>query len=201
MDDRVDVRWIEAGVAGGLLASLLYPTLLFAPLPLVATAAAASLLGPAIGLGSVGLRALLRLHRDSVSATVAAVSNVLAGALFLAMALVQLAVRSDAVAASGAGGLVGVWLGLDVAWDVYIGLGTVAFGWSMRDHPRFGRPYAVSGLVLGVLVLVLNLATFPIPPAEAELVDVGPAVGLWYLAVTIRAWRSLPWARERLGRE
>jgi len=43
----------------------------------------------------------------------------------------------------------------------------------------------------------LNLATFPTPPAEAHLVDLGPAVGLWYLAVSIQMWRSLGWAKER----
>jgi hypothetical protein len=62
----------------------------------------------------------------------------------------------------------------------------------------------IAGLVLAAAVLALNLLTFPTPPAEAGLVDVGPAIGLWYLAATILMSRSIPWlkdaARERHAR-
>ena len=55
------------------------------------------------------------------------------------------------------------------------------------------------GLALGFLVLVLNFYTFPTPPAEAGSIDVGPFVGLWYRAATLQAWRSIAWARDRIG--
>lgn len=195
MIEHEEIRWVRIGILGGLCASVLYPVLLFAPLPLAVTAAAASFLGPAIGVGSIGLYRLIRLHAPSVTAALGAVHNVVAGALFTAMALVQLAVRARPP--GGAANLFGVWLGLDVAWDVYVGLGTLAFGWAMRRHPRFGWSFAAPGLALGLLVIVLNLIPFPVPPAEAGSFDIGPLVGLWYLASTIQAWRSLPWARER----
>jgi hypothetical protein len=54
MTEHVEIRWIRAGIVGGLCASILYPVLLLAPLPLPVTAAVASFLGPAIGLGSLG---------------------------------------------------------------------------------------------------------------------------------------------------
>jgi hypothetical protein len=195
MIEHVEIRWIKAGILGGLCASIFYPVLLFAPLPLPITAAVGAFLGPAIGVGSLGLYHVLKLHAPTVTGALGAVNNVIAGAVFTAMALVQLAVRARAPEA--AGDLVGVWLGLDVAWDIYIGLGTLAFGWSMRHHPRFGWPFAAPGLVVGLLVIVLNLIPFPVPPAEAGSFDVGPFVGLWYLAATVQAWRSLPWAHQR----
>jgi hypothetical protein len=195
MIEHVEIRWIKAGILGGLCASIFYPVLLFAPLPLPITAAVGAFLGPAIGVGSLGLYHVLKLHAPTVTGALGAVNNVIAGAVFAAMALVQLAVRARAPEA--AGDLVGVWLGLDVAWDIYIGLGTLAFGWSMRHHPRFGWPFAAPGLVVGLLVIVLNLIPFPVPPAEAGSFDVGPFVGLWYLAATVQAWRSLPWAHQR----
>jgi hypothetical protein len=191
----VEMRWIRLGIAAGLGASVAYPLLLVVPSPLV-TVVLGALLGPLIGAASLGLCELLRLHERSVAAVLGAISNIVAGALFCAMALVQLAVRQGTDPATG---LVGVWLGLDVAWDVYIGLGTIAFAVAMLRHPRFGWWFAGSGLALGLLELVLNLGTFPTPPAEAELLDIGPFVGLWYLAATLRAWGSLGWARERLG--
>lgn len=198
MVDQVEIRWIKTGVVAGLCASVLYPALLFAPLPLAATAAVAALLGPAIGIGSLGLRRVLTLHSESVAAELGAINNFLAGGLFTAMALVQLAVRHRASDSSGSLELVGVWLGLDVGWDMYIGLGTICFAWATLRHPRFGWLFAVPGLAVGLLVVVLNLLTFPTPPAEAGLVDVGPLVGLWYLGTTVQAWRSLDWARQQL---
>jgi hypothetical protein len=194
-----EIRWIQVGIVAGLAASVLYPVLLFAPLPLAATAAAAAFLGPSIGIGSLGLRQLIKLRGRSVAATLGAVSNFAAGALFTGMVLVQLAVRHSGSDIAPQRDLVGVWLGLDVAWDVYIGLGTLFFAWSMLGHPRFRWPYAVPGFALGILVIVLNLNTFPTPPAEVGSVDVGPFVGLWYLAATLRSWRSIGWAREQLA--
>ena len=149
----------------------------------------------AIGVGSLGRYHLIRLHAPSVAAAVGAGHNIIAGALFTGMALVQLAVRARAP--EGARDLVGDWLDLDVAWDVYIGLGTLVFAWAMRSHPRYRWAFAAPGLALGLLVIVVNLMPFPVPPAEAGSFDVGPFVGLWYLAATIQAWRSLPWARQR----
>jgi hypothetical protein len=74
-----EIRWIQFGIVGGLGASVFYPVLLFAPLPLAATATVAAFLGPAIGIGSLGLRQLIVLEGRSASATLGAYSNVVAG--------------------------------------------------------------------------------------------------------------------------
>lgn len=197
MTDPLDIRWIQVGVIAGLATSVLYPVLLFAPLSLGLTAAVAAFLGPAIGIGSIGLYQLIRFHGPSVAAAIGATHNVIAGGLFTAMALVQLAVRHHSPTATKE--LAGVWLGLDVAWDIYIGLGTMFLAYAMLAHPRFRWPFAAPGILLGLLVIVLNLLPFPVPPAETGSVDVGPLVGLWYLAATIQAWRSLKWANEQLS--
>jgi hypothetical protein len=42
-------------------------------------------------------------------------------------------------------------------------------------------------------LLVFNLSTFPKPPGDTGLIDVGPLVGLWYLAVALRIWSSMRW--------
>jgi hypothetical protein len=109
------------------------------------------------------------------------------------MALVQMAIGA-ATGDRTERPLQAIWLGLDVAWDAYIGLGTVLFALSMLRHPRFGRVFAASGAAVGFTLLLFNLYTFPTPPANAGLLDLGPVVGLWYLAVTMQMWRSLRWA-------
>lgn len=200
MDRDLQIQWIIAGIIGGFLAAVLYPALLILPGPPALVTSFASFLGLSIGVGSFGLMKFINLKQGSVQAAIGAISNFTAGALFCAMALVQLAVKQTA---SDAGVMVGVqleavWLGLDVAWDVYIGVGTIFFGWAMLKHPRFRWVLGAPGILLGGLLLILNLLPFPTPPSSAGLIDLGPLVGLWYLAATIQTWRSLPWAKEQL---
>ena len=145
---------------------------------------------PALAIGCAGLWRLIRLHHGSVAAGAAAGLNALGGALFTAMVVVQMAI-GVANRDRPKRALQAIWLGLDVAWDPYIGLGTVLFGFSMLRHPQFGRVFAASGVAVGFALLLFNLYTFPTPPANAGLVDLGPVIGLWYLAVTVQMWRSL----------
>jgi hypothetical protein len=145
-----------------------------------------------LGVGSVAIWQVLTRERPGSSpfAMLAAVSNVVAGALFLTMVLVQLAAKDvqdppdEQVRA--------VYWGLDVAWDLYLGAGTLGFAWVFRESADF-RWLWLAGAVVGGLLVVLNVAAFPEPPGSAGLVDVGPLVGLWYSAITARAffmWRT-----------
>ena len=68
--------------------------------------------------------------------------------------------------------------------------------WNMRRHARFGELFAWSGLAIAVALLVINLITFPEPPGDAGWIDLGPVIGLRYLAVTVRMAMSLRWVRE-----
>jgi hypothetical protein len=158
----------------------------------------ASSMGPLLGVASWGLREFLTLHRRTLAADLGAAANALAGALITAMLLVQFAVGSRSGDQPGADA-VSIWLGLDVAWDVYVGLGTFLFGVAALRHPRLGRLIGGAGVAIAVGLLALNLYTFPTPPANAGLVDLGPAVGLWYLVVTIRVLASLGWARSAVA--
>jgi len=196
----VEMSWIRLAIAAGLATCFIYPSLIFVPLPRLVAITFAAAVGPLLGIASVGLYRLLRLHRRSVTSELGAISNVLAGCLFSTMLLVQLAVRhraGDLHAVTDQ--VLAVWLGLDVAWDAYIGLGTAMFAIAMWGHPRFGRWFASSGLLIAGLMLAFNGYTFPDPPANSGLVDLGPLVGAWYLAATIQTWRSLAWARSALA--
>jgi hypothetical protein len=116
------------------------------------------------------------------------------------MGLVQLAVGYSAAGDKVAPPFVAIWLGLDVAWDAYVGFGTICFALAMMRHPRFGRVFAFVGMAVGAGLLALHVYTFPTPPQNAGLVDLGPALGLWYLVVTIQMWRSLSWAKSSCPR-
>jgi hypothetical protein len=189
-------RAILTGIAAGFATCVVYPLLIAVPLPDRLAVVLAALMGPLLGIASFGLREFIRLDQRRLGADLGALLNALAGALLTAMLLVQIAVgmrTTERVSRD----VVGVWLGLDVAWDVYIGLGTLAFGLAMLRHPRLGVPFGASGALIALALLALNLWSFPAPPGESGLVDLGPLVGLWYLAVTLRMAGSLRWVRER----
>lgn len=100
------------------------------------------------------------------------------------MLMVQLSIT--AVVPQPDAGLKAIWWGLDIAWDLYIGTGTILFALCMSGRRGLGAWLAVPGLLIGGLLLIFNVATFPYLPANAGLVDVGPLVGLWYLVVYVR---------------
>ncbi|HYN10860.1 MAG TPA: hypothetical protein VES67_25990 [Vicinamibacterales bacterium] len=89
--------------------------------------------------------------------------------------------------------------GSQLTWDAYVGLGTLLFPLSMLRHPRFGRVFAGSGIAIALLLLALNMYTFPEPLDRSGFFDVGPAIGMWYLAVSIQGWRSIAWARSAVA--
>lgn len=192
-----ELKAVQLGIITGFFTCLDYPLLTLVPLPKLATIVLAACFGPALAVASYGLRRLLELEKPLVSSALGALLNALAGALFSAMVLVQLAVGYSLRAQKPSVEVSAIWLGLDVAWDAYIGLGTICFALAMLRHPRFGRAFAFSGLAIGAALLALEFYSFPTPPADAGLVDLGPAIGLWYLIVTIQMWRSIPWARQR----
>jgi len=131
-DQVAVIRW---GALAGLGTCLVYPLMIFAPLPTLATVVLAASMGPLLGVANWGLREFLNLDRRRPAADLGAACNALGGALLTAMLLVQLAtgIRSDDKPGSDA---VSIWLGLDVAWDVYVGVGTLLLALCAVRHPR-----------------------------------------------------------------
>jgi hypothetical protein len=157
----------------------------------VATPIAASVFGPLIAAASVALYLLLAAERATLAGQLAAIANVAAGALVTAMLLVQIAVNDVEAGLSPAvnEAFEHVEFGLDLSWDVFLVAGTILFSCAMLADPRFGRGFALPGILLAAGLYVLNFATFPTPPASEGLVDLGPLVGLWYAAVSVQALR------------
>lgn len=77
-------------------------------------------------------------------------------------------------------------IGLDVAWDLFIGTALIFLGLAISRHERFGYWWGIPSLILGVLLIILNVLTFPWPPADEGLFDIGPAIGVFILALSAR---------------
>jgi len=204
--------WIRVGIYAGFAVSVIYPLMIFAPLPEKITVVFASLFGPLLSVASLGLYYFLKAHRKTVTGQLAVISNIIASAMVSLMLIVQLSVNlsMEKLMASAGEGISEatkkwIWqvvdkvqLGMDVSWDIYIAIGTILFGVTMMKHPRFGKIFGLIGFLIGHFLLVFNLSTFPNSPGDAGLFDLGPVVGLWYLAAAVLVLRSLKWFDQQL---
>lgn len=160
-------------------------------------------IGPLVAITVYALGMWLAAERDSVALRIAILLHVIAAAFVSAMALIQNvnramiggridATHDDAARAVLVGvyrGIDAVQLGLDLAWDLWLTTGAIFLGVALVRHPRFGPLIGWTGIAVAALVLALNLWTFPIPPAQAGLVDAGPVMAVWYLGVILLAGR------------
>jgi hypothetical protein len=119
------------------------------------------------------------------------------------MFLVQLAIKSSKPEILDESGK-WVWTtinhihyGLDVAWDVYIFLGTILFAISIFQHPKLGKIFSVAGILISLVMIITNIISFPIPP-ERDLIDFGPLIGFWYLGLTIKIALSGKWIHQQM---
>lgn len=194
-------RW---GAWAGIAALICYFGAAFIPLPDALVEVMAMMFGPLLGLSFLGIYAAVRAHRNSVPLVFGTVMGVAAGVAVNLMLTVQLAnnsLREPGDEAGETGEIIWravnqVQFSIDVSWDVFICAAGILVAVAMLRHPKFGKLFGLSGLVLALLLLVLNLYTFPIGPAYAGLIDVGPFFALWFLAVYVRILMLGPWIRS-----
>ena len=215
VQNKMTIQWIKLGVVCGILTTLIYPLLILVKMPIIITALLAAAMGLLLSLASIGLYQMLRLHRKTVKLQIAVLFNIIAGVLLNLMFMVQLTVREfmkgyidQATNEYAQETYEMIWksvdkvqLGMDLSWDVYLSVGTFLFALSMLTHPRFGKIFGWLGMSFALLLLYFNFISFPVPPGEAGLIDFGPAIGLWYLAVAIRILFSLKWVKESLQKK
>ena len=194
--DRVHLLF--AGVTG-FAGTLFYLAAAFLDLPVQPTFLVA-MLWPVLSIGFVlALFRTIELERPGIILQLAFVLCVIAFATLASMLAIQLAVEQgiqeyrnqypaisketwDATRRS----LRMVDLGMDVAWDMFIGSGMTLFGYTMLRHSRFGWTWGSVAMILGVALVALNVSTFPWPPNTRGLFDIGPIFALYLLALS--AW-------------
>ncbi len=178
----------------GIAATAVFLTKTFAPLPFKAHVFLCMAFGPMVAAGAPGMARYLKRGAESLLIDTAGRFAVIAGSFHLAMTCVQtttLILMRERIAAADEiarpalrqilDGVFTVQLGLCFCWDLFIALATLMFSIAMIR--RGGRLAALGGMgvLLGTLFLGMKLWTYPIPPAEAGLFDLGPGLGAWYL--------------------
>lgn len=149
----------------------------------------ATAFGPLGVINSFAIYRVLAWERQGAANRLALLMSLLAYAIVTIMLLVQGSVSYYA-AESGADSslfqlLRAVDLGIDLAWDIFMGASLLLTVGVMHGHSRFGRLWSYPAVVFGLLLIVLNGITAPLPPAAAGLVDVGPVTGLYGLVLSV----------------
>ncbi len=199
----LSLSWVRLGPVSGILGIAAYFAAASDILPARVTLVLAFSMGPFLSIAFVGFYHFLREHQNSAALQTATVFGVAAGTLLNLMLVVQqslfIGLQSATRATMGPAwtGLNLVQLGMDVSWDIYISVATILLGVVLWKHPRFGMVLGGITVLAGSLLLVLNLWTFPIPPGESGLVDVGPFVGLWFVVLSVRMLFSVRWWKGR----
>jgi len=150
---------------------------------------------------AVGLSRLLTADRPRTSATIAQYFALAGFAIVACMLIVQGAVMAHggrlfnlAVTEAEQNSLVTAYRhlriidqGLDLAWDVYISSAGILFSVAMLSQKQFGKVFGLSGVLIMVVLLAINIWQAPVPPTP----DVGPLAGLWVLAVSVQMLRAV----------
>lgn len=84
--------------------------------------------------------------------------------------------------------------GIDVAWDIFIGTSLIFLSFSMKGHPHFGLWWSIPSFLLALILIILNVISFPYPPDSKGLFDIGPGIGLYIIALSAR----LMWLGNRM---
>lgn len=194
------VGWARIGIASGFVACLVYPVMILVSVPRIPQLLLGASFGPALAAASVALARIMQARRRTPSLELAAIFNCLAGGLVTAMIIVQLAINYSSASATTDDQMIAVvrrllWdvvLGLDVSFDVFIGVATLLFALNMLRDNRFGRIIGWIGVFVSVVpILGANIYYFPDPPYVRGFPHVGIFTGLWYLAVVFMLVRAV----------
>lgn len=195
---------LRQGSVCGALAVLAYVGWSTLPMPDAANRLLHFGFGPLLVCAFLGIWHYLGAGRPRFVHLVACAFGIAAGVAFTAMTVVQASMVDSVLLPLRAAddpavkahlryvlqGTNSVQLGLDVVWDLFITLATVLVGTSLW---RFGgalRVYGIVGVLAGGVTLAINLWSFPTPPAQGGLFDLGPFVGGWFGGICILMARS-----------
>lgn len=157
----------------------------------------ATLWGPLAIVMLYAFYRLLAREGDGAVNRVAFIYGVIAFTLVAVMIMVQAAVllKASDMALDGPAEQVESWhdmalvargvdWGIDIAWDLFLGLWMMLTALLMFGHSRLGWRWAVPAFVLAAVLLGVNAVTVPFPPDTKGLFDPGPIVGLYYLVLS-----------------
>jgi len=171
-----------------LLVYLLSVTGLF-PFPKKLAIISLLALGPVAIFGVISLANLLRSEANAFMAEAGKAFGILAFAILEMFLCIQFGTRTyfsehlytpDLAPAKKEmldmvyNGVNSIQFTMDIAFDVFYCLAIIG----------------IFGILAGSLLLIFNMWTFPYPPAETGLIDLGPVTGIWWVVVIVMMIRA-----------
>ncbi len=80
-----------------------------------------------------------------------------------------------------------VHLGVDLAWDMFLGVSLFFLSLAIKGHDRFGIWWTIPMALFGLSLIVVNLYTFPYTPESKGVFDIGPLIGTFMIIFASRA--------------
>lgn len=78
-----------------------------------------------------------------------------------------------------------IQLGIDISWDIFYCIGVILLSVVLLHLSLSWKILGIYGIVSGFGLFVLNMWTFPVPPGEAGLIDLGPPSALFWVALIV----------------
>ncbi len=185
--------WIRNGSLMGLTAALIYYFMVLPPVPDRLSEFLALIFPGLLLCGHVALFHWFQRKGPSALNQAALIFGIGAPVLFSAMVCAQMSMVDymqryyHTLDEAGRAAQINIWratdsiqLGIDVAWDMFILPTIIMFAILAFRHLPFGKLLGSAGVVIGLGGLAFNIWTFPTPPIDVGLPDVGPFAMAWY---------------------
>ncbi|WP_428657856.1 hypothetical protein [Runella sp.] len=186
---------IQIGAIAGMASIISYLIIAFFDLPNAITFLLAMLF-PMLGIVAVFslkeyITDQLPSYANSLSFTFGSIAFTICAIFLSAQLAVQIEVKPTTDAENQAvlklikASIRVVDMGMDVAWDMFIGTYLLLFLFSTQRITTL-KWWGLTGGILGIALMILNVYTFPIPPANSGLFDLGPFIALFLFALHVR---------------
>jgi hypothetical protein len=190
---------IKTGVISGIAATLCYFGAAVLPLPQAIGNLLGFAFGPLVIVSYIGIYSYWSQKYDGALLRISCVFGIIYGAIVTSLIFIQVAnnIWHEELMASAETTEISerlitihtavnrVQAALDVAFDVFVTISVLLLGMVLLKDSIVAKIYGILGIVIALLLLVLNLYTFPDGPDEVGFFDAGPFLGLWYAAFFI----------------
>ncbi len=203
-DIALSKQWVQFGSLSGILSTTLFLLLILIDVPIYLEFLFAGLFGITYALIGFGVHNVIKWEKDTVASRLGALFVFVAGILFNLMLMMQLTFKgqlemyqSEILALTEAD-LFDQWirllntfqLGIQFSIDLLTALAMLLFSIMMYKNRFFGIPWALSGAIIAVSLIIVKCISFPLTPGELGIPFVlGPLISLWFLAVCIQSLR------------
>ena len=197
-------QWVLIGTGAGIIANVLFPVLIFVPLPSYLEVFGAAMFGICYSLIGFGVHHFLKVHKPNLLSQIAALFILISGILFNVMLMVQLTFKGyleifyNQVQTKNETDLLDwitktvdpIHLGLQFSNDFFTACAMILLGLVMFSHRSFGKIWSMTGISIAITLVVVKCYSFPMTPGEKGIpYFLGPLISIWFLAVCIQCLR------------